>query len=71
MKLNKYPLSLASPNNYMDLSDVSFKNKNTPMGEMTSPLLLNNQSTAVDSGGNPGPSEFESNIQSIVDSLKN
>ena len=70
VKLNRHPaLSLTSPN-YADLSEVSFHNKRqTPGGEIPSPLALGDRSGGVDDTAD-GPSELESNIQSIVDTLK-
>ena len=70
MRLNRHPaLSLTSPN-YADLSEVSFPNKQkTPGGEISSPLALAHQSTNGVEDNN-GPSELDSNIQSIVDTLK-
>ena len=58
----------ASPN-YIDLSDTSFLDKQrTPAGGASSPIVLGCQPASADDGN--GPSEFESNIQSIVDALK-
>ena len=70
MRLNRHPaLSLTSPN-YADLSEVSFHNKQkTPGGEIPSPLGLAHQSTTGMDDNNER-TELDSNIQSIVDTLK-
>ena len=63
---------MSSPN-YMDLSEVSIPNytakQRSPGGANSTPLALAQPSSAVDDAN--GPSELESNIQSIVDTLKN